>query len=100
MYRFRIKESKFPLMEESNRYLMSGITQEMIDKGEPNAELEELGLALTDVEMVADVPNVNRQSREYLASTDWYVTRQAETGVEVPADVATKRAEARAAVVD
>jgi len=42
----------------------------------------------------------NEISKQYLSSTDWYVTRFAETGVEVPADVATKRAEARAAVVD
>lgn len=33
--------------------------------------------------------------QEYLNSTDWYVTRFAETGVEIPEDVKEKRAEAR-----
>ena len=33
----------------------------------------------------------------YLASTDWFVTRLAETGKPVPDDVATKRAAAREA---
>ena len=32
----------------------------------------------------------------YLASTDWYFARKAETGEEVPADVLAKRAAARA----
>lgn len=35
---------------------------------------------------------------QYLASTDWYAVRFAETGVAIPADVATKRAEARARI--
>ena len=43
---------------------------------------------------VADKTAIN-----YLASTDWYITRQTETGVVVPTDILTKRAEARAAVV-
>lgn len=33
--------------------------------------------------------------QKYLNSTDWYVTRFAETGVEIPEDVKEKRAEAR-----
>ena len=43
---------------------------------------------------------VNKTNREYLASTDWYSIRKVETGVEVPDDVLTKRAEARAAVIE
>jgi hypothetical protein len=35
------------------------------------------------------------QHTAYLASTDWYVTRQAETGKAIPADVAAARALAR-----
>lgn len=36
------------------------------------------------------------EARVYLADTDWYVSRKLETGEEIPADVAKKRAEARA----
>jgi len=43
---------------------------------------------------------VNQEARDYLTSTDWYITRQAETGTEVPSDVLTKRAEARASVIE
>lgn len=41
----------------------------------------------------------NAESLAYLASTDWYVVRFAESGVAVPADIATKRKEARDAIV-
>lgn len=34
----------------------------------------------------------------FLAATDWYVLRKAETGAAIPPDVATARAEARARV--
>ena len=42
---------------------------------------------------------INGESLSYLASTDWYVTRQSETDVAVPQAILTLRAEARAAVV-
>lgn len=35
-------------------------------------------------------------ARAYLAETDWYVTRAAETGTPIPDDIAAARAEARA----
>jgi hypothetical protein len=42
---------------------------------------------------------INNESLIYLASTDWYVTRFAEKGVAIPADVSAARADARAAIV-
>lgn len=36
-----------------------------------------------------------KRARQYLAETDWYVTRKAETGTAIPDDVLTKRAQAR-----
>ena len=54
----------------------------------------------TDAEIAANAQSlVNSESLEYLKSTDWYITRHAETGVAVPADVTTARAAARAAIV-
>ena len=54
----------------------------------------------TDAEIAANAQaELNATSQAYLASTDWYITRQAESGVEVPADVTTARAEAREAIV-
>ena len=35
------------------------------------------------------------QAREYLASTDWYASRRAETGQAIPADVLEQRQSAR-----
>jgi len=54
----------------------------------------------TDAEIAANTQaETNATSQAYLASTDWYITRHAETGVAVPADVTTARAAARAAIV-
>ena len=38
------------------------------------------------------------EASSYLTSTDWYVVRFAETGVNVPEDVAAKRAQSRVTV--
>lgn len=43
---------------------------------------------------------INAEAKAYLASTDWYVVRQAETGIAVPADVVEARAEARAKIAE
>ena len=42
----------------------------------------------------------NAEARAYLASTDWYVVRKAETGTEIPADVLAARQTARDSVVE
>lgn len=34
-------------------------------------------------------------AKKYLSETDWYITRQAETGTPIPEEVLTKRAQAR-----
>lgn len=40
----------------------------------------------------------NAEARAYLASTDWYVIRKTETGVEIPADILAARQAARESV--
>jgi len=42
----------------------------------------------------------NAEARAYLASTDWYIVRKQETGKDVPAEVLTKREEARLSVIE
>ncbi|WP_409297180.1 hypothetical protein [Pseudomonas sp. KCJK8993] len=38
------------------------------------------------------------EAREYLRQTDWLVVRKLETGQDIPADIAEKRAEARSLI--
>tara|TARA_R110000796_G_scaffold18881_3_gene56967 strand:- start:189 stop:560 length:372 start_codon:yes stop_codon:yes gene_type:complete len=57
------------------------------------AEAPEAEVPLTAQEII------NRDSVTYLSGTDWYVTRFTETGVAVPADITTARADARAAII-
>jgi hypothetical protein len=54
-----------------------------------------------EIDAEADAAKAQRaadEARAYLASTDWLVTRFAETGKPVPKDVARKRADARKAI--
>ena len=41
----------------------------------------------------------NNKNRSYLNLTDWYITRNTETGVAIPVDILTKRQSAREAIV-
>lgn len=42
----------------------------------------------------------NIQARNYLASTDWYVMRKLETGVEIPEDILNLRQTARESIIE
>ena len=42
----------------------------------------------------------NAEARSYLASTDWYVVRLVETGVEIPEEIRAARENARLMVVE
>lgn len=46
-------------------------------------------------ETYVDQTAINAEALSYLASTDWLVIRQQETGVEMPIDIFIKRQEAR-----
>ena len=43
----------------------------------------------------ADKERESIKAKAYLVSTDWHVSRQAESGKPIPAEVLSKRAEAR-----
>lgn len=51
---YRIKESKFPLMEEQYRIIMNGATEEMLQDENVLKELQALDLKKDDVEYVTD----------------------------------------------
>ena len=54
----------------------------------------------TDAEIAANSQSeLNATSQAYLDSTDWYVTRHAETAEAVPTAITLARATARAAIV-
>jgi len=78
--------------DPANRHYV--MVQEWIAEGNTPAP------EFTDAEIAANAQaKVNSESLAYLASTDWYVTRQAETGVDIPQDILTARAEARVAII-
>ena len=54
----------------------------------------------TDAEAAAKQKATNADNRAYLKETDWYAIRKSEAGTAIPSDIVTKRAEARAAIVE
>lgn len=53
----------------------------------------------TDITIQRVQQEVNDEARTYLASTDWYIIREAETGELCPANIKTTRATARASII-
>ena len=70
-----------------------------IDTVEDRRILEYYGVDVdkleADTKLKEDINNNNRSYLKYLASTDWYVIRFLETGVEIPQEVLDARADAR-----
>lgn len=62
--------------------------------------LEEYEQASTLLAQDIAQAQINEQSRKYLASTDWYVIRETETGIPCPAEIKTQRTAARLAIVE
>jgi len=58
------------------------------EENAPDAEVELTAQEITNID-----------SKAYLASTDWYACRKAETGEAIPSDISALRVEARAAIV-
>jgi hypothetical protein len=54
---------------------------------------------ITDISAQLSQEAINKEALEYLANTDWMVTRSMETGVEVPAEIKAERAAARARII-
>jgi len=100
-YQFRILEHKFPDMLPEDRYWGGGmgVTPECLDAGRADAPLAELELERTDVEIVPDQEMINKVCRQYLIDTDWYATRYAETGVDIPEEISTLRTQARLLII-
>ena len=85
-------------------YLLNGAMS--VPKADGNREYELIKQWLAEgntpepefTEEELKVSTLNKQIQEakaYLSDTDWYITRKMETGVEIPLEVLTKRAEAR-----
>jgi hypothetical protein len=62
-------------------------------------EVDGVIVADTDAENKFMQDNENDSNRAYLVETDWYITRNTETGEAIPVDILTKRQSAREAIV-
>jgi hypothetical protein len=59
----------------------------------------EYTVEVQDISAELEQERINRESLEYLASTDWLIIRELDAGIACPAEVKQARAEARARIV-
>jgi len=87
---------------EDNRGVAYNVREEVTVEslGALATGITKVAVPFTDAEIAANTQaETNATHQAYLDSTDWYITRHAETAVAVPADVTTARAAAREAIV-
>jgi hypothetical protein len=87
------------LQFESLKTVTDGFELDGVFVGEDHAQYPEIVARIKANDTPDPQVAANKQARRYLASTDWYVIRQGETGEPIPADVTDARAAARAAIV-
>lgn len=86
--RYNIKET-IAIVEMSNDTATLYTYEEMVfDKGVAK-EIRDARVAKAELSLKMN------EAHEYLDTTDWYVTRYKENGVEIPAEVLAKRQECR-----
>ena len=83
-------------------YVSEQFLDSVVQEGDTVEDMPVLERQEPTAEEIANnlVASQNYDARKYLADTDWYVTRKAETGKAIPDDIATKRQEARDKVKD
>lgn len=59
----------------------------------------EYTIQIIDITQQVEQERINKESLDYLASTDWYVIREMDSGIPCPADIKTARAAARAVII-
>ena len=81
-------------------YVEDVFLDSVVEEGDTVEDMPKLERSEPTAEEIANnqIGIQNSDARKYLADTDWYVTRKAETGKAIPDDVVTKREEARAKV--
>ena len=85
-----------PLEHKDGFYIKFNSELDEFQYEEKPIEVKEADKEFTAEELSAQLQEqANAEAKEYLQSTDWYVTRFTETGKEIPEEVKTKRDEAR-----
>ena len=83
-------------------YVSEQFLDSVVQEGDTVEDMPVLQRQEPTAEEIANnqVSSQNYDARKYLADTDWYVTRKAETGKAIPDDILTKRQEAREKVIE
>jgi hypothetical protein len=74
---------------------------ELDENGNPTGVIipAEYTIEITDITSQFQQEQINKESQEYLNSTDWYIIREMDAGIPCPVEIKTLRANARAAII-
>lgn len=73
-----------------------------VDGKEPTTEYHfaaEYQIQMTDITNEVQQEQTNRECRQYLKDTDWYIIRELDCGIACPPEIRTLRADARRRIV-
>ena len=65
------------------------------DSEYPRMIMQWSDLTFEDLTVTRTTEEIKVIAKKYLADTDWYVSRKAEAGIEIPADILAARQQAR-----
>ena len=85
--------AKEAVLDENNVEIEPAIAEEIIEHP------AEYTIEIVDITAQVEQERINDESLAYLASTDWMVIRQMDSGVPMPEDVKQARQEARNKIV-
>lgn len=82
---------------EGKKMIMTAVSSlsQLPEGFEVLGKAEELPDAMAEIEAAGLSEKEQAEARQFLNSTDWYVTRMQETGKPIPQDISDKRAAAR-----
>ena len=89
---------KYVVQDENSKKMIMDVITSVVALPEGWSVLglaEELPEAMAEIEAASISQQEKAEARQFLNSTDWYVTRMQETGKSIPQDILDKRVSAR-----
>ena len=88
------------LISEATEEVLAVYTEGVPAKTHKEVKLKaEYTVEIEDITAQLEQEKINKESLEYLASTDWLVIREMDAGIPCPAEIKAERAAARARIV-
>lgn len=88
-------KASFPTTEEAQNWVNNCSSK----SSKPWGEVGEFTVEITDISEQVAQQATNAEALKFLASTDWLIIREADSGESCPAEIKAERAAARARII-